>query len=216
MCSSIADILESLDSSSSDGLTPPPSPFPGHSQQATCMSPPRKVHFQDTIIEVHIESLAALTDAEKEKLWFTETEIEGFKVKARALCEDIKLGVTEEENTRGLELRLCQERQRRKFMILQAILRAQKRFKDSKHLSNIARKCSVWSKAVAAILAQRDYCLLYEPARISSVPAFPAMGDYPLPFKAKDPCTIPVKRPRSPVPHQRHVRPRPAPFAAPC
>lgn len=175
---------------------------------------------------VAIESLALLSVSEKDHLWFTDYEIESFKVRARALCKDIKLGITDdatsnEENIRGLELRLCQERQRRKYMILQAILRAQKRYKDPKQLSNIARKCSVWSKAVAAIVAQRDYCCLYEPNRIATVAGFPPLSNYPLPFKTKEPCKVPVKRPTSPVPHSygRRVRPRPAfaaPFAAPC
>ena len=208
MSSAIADILV-LDSPTADGISPPSSPFPSKNT--------KMVHFQDKHSEISIESLDVWTEADKAKIWFTETEIEGFKVRARALCEDIKLKVaTTEENTRGLELRLCGARQRRKYMILQAIIKAQRRYKDPKQLSNIARRCTVWSKAVAAIVAQRDYCDLYDPARIASLAAFPALDDYPLPFKTKGACSIPVKRPISPVPLQRRVRPRPPPFATPC
>ena len=216
MCSDIADILL-LESPTSD--SPPASPFSNQNTTAAAASR-RNVRFHETRMEISIESLAALNEEEKSKLWFTEQEIESFKVEARALCERIKLGIVtaneETNSTRGLELRLSSDRQRRKFMILQAIIKAQKRYKEPKQLCNIARKCSVWSKAVAAIVAQRDYCDLYDPARSASVRAFPTLEEYPLPFKSRDPCTIPVKRPTSPVPHQRRVRPRPTPFAAPC
>lgn len=216
MCSGIADILV-LESPASDGMSPPPSPFPPQNGAA---APRRNVHFLETRMEISIESLAALDEQEKSKLWFTEMEIESFKIAARALCDQIKHGgaTMEGSNTRGLELRLCSERQRRKFMILQAIIKAQKRYKEPKQLSNIARKCSVWSKAAAAIAAQRDYCELYDPSRSASIAAVPTLSEYPLPFKSRDPCTLPHKRPTSPVPHQRRVRPRPSPFAAaaPC
>jgi hypothetical protein len=203
-------------------MTLPESPFrAGKSRKQN-----RYVHFRDTRTEISIESLACLSEMEKDELWFTDREIECFKARARALCVDLAgLGAAaivmdddDNENIRGLELRLCQERQKRKYMIVQAILRAQKRFKDPKQLSYIARKCSVWSKTVAVIVAQRDYCALYQPAQIDSIAGLPPLENYPLPFKAKEPCNLPDKRPTSPIPHvhQSLIRPRPNPFSAFC
>ncbi|CAB9517589.1 expressed unknown protein [Seminavis robusta] len=221
MCSPVSDILQLV-------LDPPsrsPSPSPPSRMAAMHMVLPsihplseqKRVTFRSTRTEVHIESLALLPDDKKDELWHKDTDIEAFKARERLLCEEIRLGLSNEQNTRGLELRLCQERQKRKYMIIHAILRAQKRYKDPKQLSNIARKCSVWSKAIAAITAQRDYCELYDPARLASITPIPPVDNYPLPFKAREPVAkIPVKRPISPTIPQRNVRPRPAPLATTC
>jgi hypothetical protein len=213
MCSVHANVL-TLDSPSPSSLSPSPS---SPSSKATITLPiprtrsRRDVSFRDTRTEIFVESLARLSEAERDQLWYNDTEIESFKARERQLCEDVKLGLTK-ENTRGLELRLCHDRQRRKYMILQAVLRAQKRYRDPKQLSNIARKCNGWSKTVAVIVAQRDYYDLYEPAKLATIASFPPLKNYPLPFRPKDPSVkIPVKRPMSPAIPQGNVRPRPIP-----
>jgi len=197
---------------------------------------PRRVTFKETRTVISIDSVADFSEAQKEAIWYNEDEIEAFKTRARKVCIQIRGAsnnneanntndTTQKEETgdvRGLELRISQDRQRRKYMIIHAILRAQRRYKDPQQLSNIARKCSVWSKVAATIEAQRDYCSLYEPTRVTSIPLLPPLEKYPLPFKSKDPppldC-IPIKRPISPRPittHCNNTRPRPAPFAMSC
>lgn len=216
MCSAHADVL-TLDSSSSSSLSPSPGP---PSCKATIALPTprarqrRGVSFRDTRTEIFVESLARLSEAERDQLWYKDTEIESFKSRERQLCIDVKLGLTE-ESTRGLELRLCHDRQRRKYLILQAVLRAQKRCQDPKQLANIARRCSGWSKTISAIVAQRDYCDIYEPAKLATIASFPPLENYPLPFRPKDPLAkiLPVTRPMSPTIPQRNVRPRPTPLA---
>ena len=179
-------------------------------------SPARhRVAFQETIREISIESLTSLSESDKNVLWYKDDEIEAFKETARDLCSEIRLGLnTEERIVRGLELRLSQDRQRRKYLIIHAILRAQRRYQP-KQLSNICRKCSAWSKVVATIEAQRDYCELYEPERLLTIPHYPSLETHPLPFKPKDasPPFLPVKRPVSPRP-QHCVRARQAPCAS--
>lgn len=169
----------------------------------------RKVSFQECRREIPVPSFACLSEEERRKIWHVDADIEGFKANARQLVERQNIGTHQEENLRGLELRLSQERQARKYMILQAILRAQKRCKDPKQLSSIARKCSVWSKTAAIIEAHRDFCSIYDPARISAISSIPSMDEYPLPFKSKTPCRLSLKRPISPLP-RRCVRQRPA------
>ncbi|CAB9519341.1 expressed unknown protein [Seminavis robusta] len=146
MCSPVSDILQLV-------LDPPsrsPSPSPPSRMAAMHMVLPsihplseqKRVTFRSTRTEVHIESLALLPDDKKDELWHKDTDIEAFKARERLLCEEIRLGLSNEQNTRGLELRLCQERQKRKYMIIHAILRAQKRYKDPKQLQHCG-KCSL-------------------------------------------------------------------------
>lgn len=176
----------------------------------------RRVSFQEGRTEIYVPSFACLSDEERRQIWHEDIEIEGFKTQTRALCEELKAKQVRGESTRGLELRLSQDRQFRKYMVLQAILRAQKRFKDPMQLSTIARKCSAWSNAVAAIEAQRDFCSVYDPSRMASVGNEPSMDDYPLPFKSKVPPKLLQKRPISPVPARcvRQRRPTPQPATA--
>lgn len=178
----------------------------------------RRVSFNEYTSAKCIASLASLSEHDRNLLWHTEDDIEACKERARALCAGIVQGKTKEENIRGLELRLSPERQRRKYMILHAILKAQSRYTDPKQLSNIARRCTAWSKILAAIVAQHDYCDLYHPERIASIASLPSHEKYPLPFKSKDPlpAALPIKRGRSPVPQKHHDRPRPPPCAMSC
>ena len=221
-------LLESPASSSSPSPSPSPSAVGDRSRESSplpvvvaklkspCRS--RRVTFQVGRTEKYIESLASLSEADRKFLWYSDEDIEACKGRARELSEGIKKGRIQEDNTRGLELRLSPERQRRKYMIIHAILRAQKRYTDPKQLSNIARKCTVWSKTVAAIVAQHDYCSLYHPERIASIANLPSLEKYPLPFKSKDPLpsVLNIKRPRSPAPQNHRVRPRPPQCAMSC
>lgn len=183
----------------------------------------RRVTFHERRTERYIESISSLSEADRKLLWYSEEDVEICKGKAREISEGIKQGrvVVQEADVRGLELRLSPNRQRRKYMIVHAILKAQKRYTDPKQLSNIARKCTVWSKTVAAIVAQHDYCSLYHPERMSSIASLPPLEKYPLPFKPSkeallEASSLPIKRPISPVPQNSLVRTRPAPFALSC
>ena len=176
----------------------------------------RRVTFHEKRTERYIESISSLSEADRKLLWYSEEDVEICKGKAREISEGVKQGRVVAD-IRGLELRLSPHRQRRKYMIVHAILKAQKRYTDPNQLSNIARKCTVWSKTVAAIAAQHDYCSLYRPERVSSIASLPPLEKFPLPFKqSKEASAIPIKRPRSPVPQNSHVRTRPAPFALSC
>ena len=145
----------------------------------------RRVTFHERRTEWSIESISSMSEADRNLLWYSEEDVETCRGEVREMIEKLKegRGLIQEADIRGLELRLSPNRQRRKYMIVHAILRAQRRYADPNKLSNIARKCTVWSKTVAAIVAQRDYCSLYHPERVSSIASLPSLEKYPLPFK---------------------------------
>jgi len=179
----------------------------------------QRVRFQEGRSIRRIESSVEFSDATRKLLWYSEDEIETCRTSLRELTETIiGNGRVQEKNARGLELKLSPARQRRKYMIIHAILKAQRRYTRPKQLAKIACKCTVWSKAAAVIIAQHDYCEVYHPERLESIANVPPLEKYPLPFKSKEqPMTpFPIKRSRSPVPEDHRVRPRQPQQALSC
>lgn len=146
----------------------------------------RRVTFEETSSEGKAaSSLSSLCDEDKDSLWYTEAEIEGFRTDARLLCRELRvrsLRPGEEECVRGLEYRTNLARQERKQMTIRCIVKAQYRATNPRQLARVYRKCSRWSIVMSSIVAQNDFCAAY---RLGSFQPVPPMKEYPLPFRSK-------------------------------
>jgi len=86
---------------------------------------------------------------------------------------DINIINTEFESfpTRGLEQRMCKNRQRDKALAIWGTLKAQQRNNDPEFIAMIARKCSYTASQLAYMEAAKDYCEIYNPEAIPSLSA---------------------------------------------
>jgi len=100
-------------------------------------------------------------------------------VPARTTCTD---------KSRGLEYRICLDRQKHKVLALKCILKAQAQFQRRPDtLAQVARKCTAWATEVALTVASRDFCEAYKPHLLHLIPGIqtPCVSGFPLPFKKK-------------------------------
>jgi len=111
-------------------------------------------------------------------MWYQNNELIIIKNEVRTLCRKIHNNknqtvpiidaTTIKSNDtildiRGLEQRLCKNRQKNKSLAIWGILQAQKRNNDSEFIAMIAQKCTVFAKELAITQAKRDYCEVYDP-----------------------------------------------------
>lgn len=75
----------------------------------------------------------------------------------------------EEHNgeTRGLEHRVCINRQRHKHLAIRCTLKAQSRSRCPEFIARISSQCSQWARDLAIKEANRDYCEAYCPHKLS-------------------------------------------------
>lgn len=154
----------------------------------------RRVAFRDTCTVQVVESRTSLAEKELRASYYTNEEIEGFHAEARAICKNLQLADQDNNYSydpnilRGLELRRSIERTRRKFMTIQCILMAQKRFSDPSRLAGLAHRCSQWAAQAAVVEGQRDYILANIDGESSRqiyqlLPNLPVLTPFPLPLK---------------------------------
>ena len=72
-------------------------------------------------------------------------------------------------STRGLEQRLSEERQKRKFIAIHTVLKAQQRYAGNpSSVANVAAKVSRWASEVAKNEARNDFTKVYRPDLITN------------------------------------------------
>ena len=155
-----------------------------------------------------------LTEEENDRVWYTSNELIVIRNEVRALSRKIRKnhhphhqhgGVlrtihTSATNnmttpfndnctmiaTRGLELRLCKNRQLNKSLAIWGTLEAQNRNNDPQFIAMISQKCTVAAKELAIAEAVRDYCELYNPDAIPLLlPNIEASALCPFPVELK-------------------------------
>ena len=138
-----------------------------------------------------------MSQTERNVLWYHTSELDAFKTQARNQCRQMRVTCAiecvspfqqqhlYEESCRGLEHRICLERQKNKVLAIRCTLKAQSRFNhNADDIALVAVKCTAWAKEVAMVEASRDFCDVYHP-HLSSViqdVASPT-SNFPLPFR---------------------------------
>jgi hypothetical protein len=79
---------------------------------------------------------------------------------------DCPLEVTCDGESRGLEHRVCLNRQRHKYLAIRCTLKAQMQSRCPDFIARISSKCTEWAKEIAVAEADRDFCEAYCPQRL--------------------------------------------------
>jgi len=159
----------------------------------------KRVRFSDAqVVGTSINRLNISVE-ESQNLWYFANELNEFKSEIRDACQRIREDRLENDNsvvltnydapdflTRGLEGRICKNRQRNKALAVWGTLKAQQRNKDPEFIAMIARKCSSTSTQLAYMEACRDYCEIYNPeASASLTTQIEAFSSQSFPIKLK-------------------------------
>jgi hypothetical protein len=162
-----------------------PQPPPQHHQ------PQRQVRFFEARIVTLLVPGSEMSQEERDEIWYQSIQLEGFKTQARNQCRKMRvcchIAVEEEEkeSPRGLEHRVCLERQKNKVLGMRCILKAQSQFSNSDHIAMVAIKCTAWAREVALVEASRDFCEAYHPELTALVPdVAPGSSAFPFALKA--------------------------------
>jgi hypothetical protein len=92
-------------------------------------------------------------------------EEEEDKKPAAAVCGP---EVAEEGETRGLEHRVCLNRQRHKYLAIRCTLKAQMQSRCPDFIARISNKCTQWAKELAVAEADRDFFEAYCPQKLTT------------------------------------------------
>jgi hypothetical protein len=155
-------------------------------EDPTKLSKRRRVSFKETCTVQVVEPRSSLNEEDRKKMWYKPNEIEEFHTEARTLSRKLRaLGDDGADSAyRGLELRVSIERQKRKYMSIQCVVMAQKRFSDPRQLAGLSCRCSQWAAQAARTEAQRDFILAHtEVNDTTELPQLPALAAFPLPLK---------------------------------
>jgi len=154
----------------------------------------------ETIIE-----LPAIPLEDHHNIWYLAHELQSFKIQVRTESQEIRdnglptsstsaaattIYNSAEFPTRGLEQRICKNRQRNKALAIWGTLKAQQRSNDPEFIAMIARKCNYTATTLAYMEAARDYCVIYNPDEVASLSAqieLFASQSFPIKLKRKSP-----------------------------
>lgn len=164
---------------------------------------PRRVQFTHSQVVGTVTNRSDIPIAEHRDMWYFHHELEYFKNEVRTACQIIRDNGRSGGNTadstiynstnftmRGLEQRMCKNRQRNKVLSLWGTLKAQQRNRDPEFIAMISRKCSFSAAQLAYMEAARDYCEIYNPGEVDSlskqIEAFASQA-FPIKLKRKAP-----------------------------
>jgi len=169
----------------------------------------KRVRFSHAEVVATVIDRCDLPIEDHQNMYYFAHELDSFKNEVRASCEKIRnhqisngnntaactLYNTSKVSMRGLEQRICKNRQRNKALALWGTLKAQQRNNNPEFISMVARKCSYTATQLAHMEAIRDYCEVYNPEQISAVTAqiesFAAQS-FPIKLKRKSPDSAPT------------------------
>lgn len=147
-----------------------------------------KVSFNKKEVISRIMASSDMRTEERNEIWYNHAELNEFKNEAKSLSRKLLQERNQQSNqtaddnrcTRGLEHRISEERQRKKCLVMKAILKAQRRFKNNpEKLALIAVKCTAWAREVALCTGYRDFYLAYKPSMLHLVPKVPRV-EFPM------------------------------------
>lgn len=147
---------------------------------------PRRVSFTKSEVVETIIEIPAIPLEDHHNIWYLAHELQSFKTQVRTESQEIRDNGLPTSNTsaaattiynsaefptRGLEHRICKNRQRNKALAIWGTLKAQKRSNDPEFIAMIARKCNYTATTLAYMEAARDYCVIYNPDEVASLSA---------------------------------------------
>jgi hypothetical protein len=176
---------------------------PALSQEEPQMQPRRVSFSEREVVDTMSQSSVFQLEDDQSSTWYLPQELQVFKTQVRLSTQEIRnKGISSGNNatatiyntldypTRGLEQRICKNRQRNKALAIWGTLKAQQRNNDPEFIAMIARKCSHSATQLAYMEAARDYCEIYNPDEVSSLSAqierF-ASQSFPIKLKRKSP-----------------------------
>lgn len=161
----------------------------------------RRVRFLDARVVGIVAPRSSISMEEYQSVWYPIHELDGFKTEIRSLCRKIRddrqqqyangntATNSSEVLTRGLEQRICKNRQRNKALAIWGTLKAQQRNNDPEFIAMIARKCNVLATELAITEATRDYCEVYNPDALALLlPHSKSVASNIFPLKLKRKC----------------------------
>lgn len=165
----------------------------------------RRVRFLEARVVGIVAPRSSITMEEHQRVWYPIHEMDSFKTEIRTMCQKICEDRQQQQLahasgntvanaatdspavlTRGLEHRICKNRQRNKAIAIWGTLKAQQRNNDPEFIAMIARKCSMLAKELAITEATRDYCEVYNPDAVALLlPQIESVASNPFPIKLK-------------------------------
>lgn len=159
----------------------------------------RRVRFSHAEVVETITERSLISIEDHKIIWYSAHELESFKNEVRMACRTIRDQILSSSNstastiynsttftTRGLEQRMCINRQRNKELFMWGTLKAQERNRNPEFIATIARECSFTAAQLAYMEAARDYCEIYNPEATASLSAqIESFASQALPIKLK-------------------------------
>lgn len=163
----------------------------------------RQVRFTHAEVVGTITDRSAIPIEDRQNIWYFAYELEYFKNEVRMACQNISgnsaastIYNSTDFTIRGLEQRMCKNRQRNKALSIWGTLKAQQRNRDPDFIAMIARKCSFTAAQLAYMEAARDYCEIYNPGEMASLSAqIEAFSSQAFPIKLKRKSPSPTSAP---------------------
>ena len=191
-------------------LPPTPSlPLPTISTNCNSTKRRPRVSFQEAPTFIAVPSFACFPEDERRGLWYRPNEIERFRSSARDACRRLREdpAAFPEDVTRGLELRTSLDRQWRKHLARNCILKAQCKFgPDALQLATVAERCTALPREEALTQATRDYWAVYHPEWMttdtttdSSFSSTVAVFETEQEVSTEMPLPLPITQPEQPV-----------------
>lgn len=153
----------------------------------------RKVRFSEARVVATVVNRLDLSQEQADQIWYPPSELEQFKTEARILCRHLREQQQSKESNpqehvhipRGLEQRVCGQRQRRRYLALCCVLKAQQKCRCSDFIGRVAHKCTQWATDIAHLEGQHDFCDVYHPEFKTLLPKVADVPMYKLPIQTK-------------------------------
>jgi hypothetical protein len=158
----------------------------------------RRVQFSEARVVGTVVNRLDLSQEQSNKIWYPSSELDQFKADARILCRLLREQHQQSKEScsqgtvivpRGLEQRVCGQRQRHRHLAIRCVLKAQQKCRCSDFIGIVARKCTQWATGIAHLEGQHDFCDVYNPVlkallpKVKDVP----MNELPIQTKRKVP-----------------------------
>ena len=145
---------------------------------------PKRVQFSEARVVGTVPHHADLSVEHAQQIWWQPSELHHFKNEARTLCRQLRQLRKEQPQQqpmqlpRGLEQRICCQRQKHRYLAIRCVLKAQQRSRSEEFIAMVSRKCTTWASDVARLEGQADYYNEYHPHLVATLPK---VSDIPMP-----------------------------------
>ena len=156
----------------------------------------KRVRFSEARVVGTVTHHDDLTTEEAQRIWWSANELNHFKTEARTLCRQLRQQQQEQQQPvqlpRGLEQRICCQRQKHRYLAIRCVLKAQQRSKSEDFVAMVSRKCTTWASDIARLEGQADYYNEYHPNLVATLPKVSDIPMPALPIQPKKSTRVPV------------------------